>query len=58
MARPAAKDRIRSDRTHKTIAVPVTGMALVQIDVINDLAFEAWAALVSLAERMAAALRP
>ena len=40
MARPAASDRTRAGRTQKTIAVPVTGTALLLIDVINDLAFE------------------
>jgi nicotinamidase-related amidase len=56
MARPAASDRIRSDRTPKTIAVPVTGTALLLIDVINDLAFEDSAALVAQAEPMASRL--
>ena len=56
MARPAASDRIRSDRTRKAIAVPVTGTALLLIDVINDLAFEGSAALVAQAEPMASRL--
>jgi nicotinamidase-related amidase len=56
MARPAAKRRIRSDRTQKAVAVPVTGTALLLIDVINDLAFEGSAALVSQAEPMASRL--
>ena len=53
MARPAASDRMRAGRTQKTIAVPVTGTALLLIDVINDLAFEGSAALVAQAEPMA-----
>ena len=48
MARPAS-DRIR---TRKAITVPVTGTALLLIDVINDLAFEGSAALVAQAEPM------
>jgi len=56
MARPVAKDGIRSDGTRKTIAVPVKGTALLLIDVINDLAFEGSAALVSHAEPMASRL--
>ena len=56
MARPVAKDGIRSDGTRKTIAVPVKGTALLLIDVINDLAFEGSAALVSQAEPMASRL--
>jgi nicotinamidase-related amidase len=56
MARPAARDRIRSVRTQKTIAVPVTGTALLLIDVINDLAFDGSAALVAQAEPMASRL--
>jgi hypothetical protein len=50
---PAAKDRVRSDRTRKTIGVPVKGTARLRIDVVNDLAFEGSAALVSQAEPMA-----
>ena len=56
MARPAASDRTRAGRTQKTIAVPVTGTALLLIDVINDLAFEGSAALVAQAEPMATRL--
>jgi nicotinamidase-related amidase len=56
MARPAASDRIRSNRTRKAIAVPVTGTALLLIDVINDLAFEGSADLVAQAEPMASHL--
>ena len=44
---------MRAGRTQKTIAVPVTGTALLLIDVINDLAFEGSAALVAQAEPMA-----
>src|SRR6187549_2839913 len=54
MARPAENDGIRS--TRKAIAVPVTGTALLLIDVINDLAFEGSAALVAQAEPMASRL--
>ena len=43
-------------RWRKTIAVPVMGTALLLIDVINDLAFEGSAALVSQAEPMASRL--
>ena len=56
MARPVAKDGIRSDGTRKTIAVPVKGTALLLIDVINDLAFKGSAALVRQAEPMASRL--
>jgi nicotinamidase-related amidase len=56
MARPAASDRARSDRTRKAIAVPVTGTALLLIDVINDLAFQGSTALVAQAEPMASRL--
>ena len=40
----------------RPIAVPVTGTALLLIDVINDLAFEGSAALVAQAEPMASRL--
>jgi nicotinamidase-related amidase len=53
MPRAAASDTIRADRTGKAIAVPVTGTALLLIDVINDLAFEGSAGLVAQAEPMA-----
>jgi nicotinamidase-related amidase len=43
-------------RTWKTIAVPVTGTALLLIDVINDLDFQGSAALVAQAEPMATRL--
>ena len=56
MARPAANDRVRANRTGKAIAVPVTGTALLLIDVINDLAFDGSAALVAQAEPMASRL--
>ena len=56
MARPAARDRARADRTRKAIAVPVTGTALLLIDVINDLAFQGSTALVAQAEPMASRL--
>jgi hypothetical protein len=41
------------DRAHKSIAVPVSGTALLLIDVINDLAFKGSYALVAQAEPMA-----
>jgi len=47
---------IRSDRTHRAIAIRVSGTALLLIDVINDLAFEGSAALVEQAEPMASRL--
>ena len=54
MARAAAPtSRIRPDRTRRAIAVPVSGTALLLIDVINDLAFEGSEALVEQAEPMA-----
>jgi hypothetical protein len=54
MARSAAaRSRIRSDRTHRAIVVPVLGTALLLIDVINDLSIERSAALVEQAEPMA-----
>ena len=52
MARPAS-NRIRAGQTQKSMAVPVTGTALLLIDVINDLAFEGSAGLVAQAEPMA-----
>ena len=55
MARSSARNgRARSDET--PIAVPVSGTALLLIDVINDLAFDGSAALVAQAEAMATAL--
>src|SRR5438067_6040655 len=56
MVRRAASERIRSNRTRKAIAVPSAGTALLLIDVINDLAFEGSAALVTQAEAMASRL--
>ena len=47
---------IQSDRTRRAIAVPVSGTALLLIDVINDLAFKGSQALVDQAEPMAARL--
>ena len=43
----------RSDRARRAIRVPVSGTALLLIDVINDLAFEGSEALVAQAEPMA-----
>jgi nicotinamidase-related amidase len=56
MAQQTAKDKIRSHRNQKVIAVPVRGTALLLIDVINDLAFEGSAGLISQAELMASRL--
>ncbi len=57
MARPLATSRrIGADRTQRAIAVPVSGTALLLIDVVNDLAFEGSAALVEQAEPMATRL--
>jgi nicotinamidase-related amidase len=57
MARPAAGNgSTQSDRTRNAVAVPVSGTALLLIDVINDLAFEGSEALVAQAEPMAARL--
>ena len=54
MARAAAANGSpTSDRAHKSIAVPVSGTALLLIDVINDLAFKGSYALVAQAEPMA-----
>jgi nicotinamidase-related amidase len=41
------------DRAHKSTAVPVSGTALLLIDVINDLAFKGSQALIAQAEPMA-----
>jgi nicotinamidase-related amidase len=48
--------RITPMRAEASVVVPVTGTALLLIDVINDLAFEGSDALVAQAEPMAAAL--
>ena len=57
MARSAAgSSGLRSARTHRAIAVPVSGTALLLIDVVNDLAFDGSGALVAQAESMAAPL--
>jgi nicotinamidase-related amidase len=54
MARAAAAGNSPTlDRARKSIAVPVSGTALLLIDVINDLAFEGSHALVAQAEPMA-----
>ena len=54
MARAAAASGSPShDRTHKSTAVPVSGTALLLIDVINDLAFKGSDELVAQAEPMA-----
>jgi nicotinamidase-related amidase len=58
MARSAAASSGRSDRTHRAVAVPVSGTALLLIDVINDLAFEVSATLVEQAEPMPSRLAP
>jgi nicotinamidase-related amidase len=51
--RAAANGASRSDRVHRTVTIPVSGTALLLIDVINDLAFEGSEALVVEAEAMA-----
>jgi nicotinamidase-related amidase len=57
MARSAAASgTTRSKRAQRPITVPVSGTALLLIDVINDLAFEGSAALVAQAEPMATRL--
>ena len=53
MARPAAHHEGREPTSAATVAVPVTGTALLLIDVINDLAFDGSEALVAQAEAMA-----
>lgn len=51
MAQAAAAGGLpTSDRAHKSIAVPVSGTALLLIDVINDLAFNGSDALVAQAD--------
>ena len=55
MARPATGNR-QLVTSRKAITIPVTGTALLLIDVINDLAFEGSAALVAQAELMASRL--
>jgi nicotinamidase-related amidase len=52
----AARVATRSTGTRRTITVPVSGTALLLIDVINDLAFEGSAALIGQAEPMASRL--
>jgi nicotinamidase-related amidase len=59
MARPG--ERTRTTRTststgERPVAIPVSGTALLLIDVINDLAFDGSEALVAQAEAMAASL--
>jgi nicotinamidase-related amidase len=56
MARSAAARATGSPGAPRKIAVPVSGTALLLIDVINDLAFERSAALVAQAEPMASRL--
>ena len=57
MARLAgANVTTRSDEAQRAVSVPVSGTALLLIDVINDLAFEGSAALVAQAEPMATRL--
>ena len=54
MARSAAASgTTRWNRAHRAITVPVSGTALLLIDVINDLAFHGSASLVAQAEPMA-----
>ncbi len=54
--RTAATDTTHSDRRRRAVTLPVSGTALLLIDVINDLAFEGSQALVAQAEPMAARL--
>ena len=57
MVRSAAmRASTRSTGAPRTITIPVSGTALLLIDVINDLAFEGSAALVAQAEPMASRL--
>jgi nicotinamidase-related amidase len=57
MARSAAHSRkTRANAGEAPVAVPVSGTALLLIDVINDLAFDGSEALVAQAESMAAPL--
>jgi nicotinamidase-related amidase len=54
MERSASRSgRVRSARPDRPVALPVSGTALLLIDVINDLAFEGSQALVRQAEPMA-----
>ena len=56
MARSAAHGGKTRASTESAVAVPVSGTALLLIDVINDLAFDGSEALVAQAESMAAPL--
>ena len=57
MARSAAASPTsRPTGTARAITVPVSGTALLLIDVVNDLAFKGSDALIAQAERMAARL--
>jgi len=56
MARSAHPGTTRANAGTRPVAVPVSGTALLLIDVINDLAFEGSKALVAQAESMAAPL--
>jgi len=57
MARAAATSgKARPDRAQRAVTLPVSGTALLLIDVINDLAFEGSSALVAQAEPMASRL--
>jgi nicotinamidase-related amidase len=51
--RPAASRAPRPGRAHRALTVPVSGTALLLIDVINDLAFDGSEALVAPSEAMA-----
>jgi hypothetical protein len=52
----AASATTRSNGAQRAIIVPVSGTALLLIDVINDLAFEGSAALIEQAEPMGSRL--
>jgi nicotinamidase-related amidase len=56
MVRRAASGKTRVNAGEVSLAIPVSGTALVLIDVINDLAFDGSEALVAQAEAMAAPL--
>jgi nicotinamidase-related amidase len=56
MANTAATGRVQPAWIPKPLTVPVTGTALLLIDVINDLVFEGSSSLVAQAEPMASRL--
>ena len=56
MARSTAHHNTRASAGSRPVAVPVSGTALLLIDVVNDLAFDGSEAIVAQAESMAAPL--